>query len=43
MVLNLTPAVVKIDPQLLQEAKNRLLKSRYVSEVATTNQYEFFR
>jgi len=28
---------------MLQEAKNRLLKSRYVSEVDTTNQYEQFR
>lgn len=43
MGLHLTPAVVKIDSHKLQEAKNRLLKSRYVSEVDTTNQYEMFR
>lgn len=41
--LGLTTAVVKIDPQKLKEAKNRLLESRYISEVATTNQYELFR
>jgi len=39
----LTPAVVKINPSKLQDARDRLLKSRYVSEVATTNQYELFR
>jgi ribonuclease HIII len=39
----LTPAVVKITPSKLQDARDRLLKSRYVSEVATTNQYELFR
>ncbi len=39
----MTPAVVRIDPSKLQEAKSRLLKSRYVTEVATTNQYEMFR
>ncbi|UCH05194.1 MAG: hypothetical protein JSW05_03250 [Candidatus Thorarchaeota archaeon] len=41
--LHLTPAVIKIDTQKLQEAKNRLLESRYISEVATTSQYELFR
>ncbi|MHA2378964.1 MAG: hypothetical protein ACXADS_06790 [Candidatus Thorarchaeota archaeon] len=39
----MTPAVVKITPSKLQDARDRLLKSRYVSEVATTNQYELFR
>ena len=39
----MTPAVVRIDSSKLKEAKSRLLKSRYVSEVTTTNQYEMFR
>ncbi len=43
MGLSLTPAVVKIEPEKLREAKNRLLRSNYVSEIATTSQYEHFR
>ncbi len=37
------PTVVKIEPDILPEILDRLLKSKHTSEVPTTNEYESFR